>query len=162
MEEQKCPLDIHMSICPVTEQKCPLDINICPLVHWTNRNVYWTSKCPFVQWTNWNVHWKFKCPSDILQRYWTLIRTTAWLQVDKCCNILGSKTHPKFYFFTVLIIFLIDIYDDFSSFWEIIHFEVVRNIFCLDRRRWLSSGSYLEFKNREKKQNSRWVHVLGF
>ena len=34
------------------EQKCPLDINICPFVHWTNRNVHWTSKCPFVHWTN--------------------------------------------------------------------------------------------------------------
>ena len=29
-----------------------IDINICPFVHWTNRNVHWTSKCPFVHWTN--------------------------------------------------------------------------------------------------------------
>ena len=41
-----------MSIRPMDEQKCPLDINICPFVHWTNRNVHWTSKCPFVHWTN--------------------------------------------------------------------------------------------------------------
>ena len=52
MDEQKCPLDIQMSIRPVDEQKCPLHINICPFVHWTNRNVHWTSKCPFVHWTN--------------------------------------------------------------------------------------------------------------
>ena len=42
----------YMSIRPLDEQKCPLDINICPFVHWTNRNVHWTSKCPFVHWTN--------------------------------------------------------------------------------------------------------------
>ena len=47
LDKQKCPLDIHMSICPVTEQKCPLDINICPLVHWTNRTLD-----EQVQWTN--------------------------------------------------------------------------------------------------------------
>ena len=50
--QTESPLDIHMSIRPVDEQKCPLDINICPFVHWTNRNVHWTSKCPFVYWTN--------------------------------------------------------------------------------------------------------------
>ena len=52
VDEQKCPLDIQMSIRPVDQQKYPLDINICPFVHWTNRNVHWTSKCPYVHWTN--------------------------------------------------------------------------------------------------------------
>ena len=42
----------YMSIRPFDKQKCPLDINICPFVHWTDRNVHWTSKCPLVHWTN--------------------------------------------------------------------------------------------------------------
>ena len=42
LDERKCPLDIQMFIRPVDEQKCPLDIIICPFVHWTNRNVHWT------------------------------------------------------------------------------------------------------------------------
>ena len=28
LDEQKCPLDIHMSICPMDEQKCPVDIQM--------------------------------------------------------------------------------------------------------------------------------------
>ena len=28
LDEQKCPLDIHMSIRPLDEQKCPLDIQM--------------------------------------------------------------------------------------------------------------------------------------
>ena len=90
LDEQKCPLDIQMSIRPLDEWTlsngkhssllstwgqitslqlpcivnvtCPLDINKCPFVQWTNRNVHWTFKCPFVYWTNRNVHWTFKYP----------------------------------------------------------------------------------------------------
>ena len=38
--QQKCPLDIQMSIRPVDKQKCPLDIQISirPLDEWTLSN----------------------------------------------------------------------------------------------------------------------------
>ena len=87
LDEQKCPLDIQMSIRPYDEwtlsngdhfsllftwgqtqsdyvitASLHCNINKCPFVHWTNRNVHWTFICPFVHWTNRNVHWTFKCP----------------------------------------------------------------------------------------------------
>ena len=81
----KCPLDIHMSICPVDELKCPLDIqmSIRPMDERTLSNgkysslqstwgqtqslqLPWHCKCyicpldinksPFVHWANRNVH----------------------------------------------------------------------------------------------------------
>ena len=52
----------HYSFLGIVSVTCPLDIYKCPIVHWTNRNVYWTFKCPFVHWTNRNVHWTSKCP----------------------------------------------------------------------------------------------------
>ena len=52
----------HYSFLGIVSVTCPLDIYKCPIVHWTNRNVYWTFKCPFVHWTNRNVLWTSKCP----------------------------------------------------------------------------------------------------
>ena len=87
LDEQKCPVDIQMSIRPLDEwtlsngdhfsllstwgqtesdyvitASLHCNMNKCPFVHWTNRNVHWTFICPFVHWTNRNVHWTFKCP----------------------------------------------------------------------------------------------------
>ena len=81
LDEQKCPLDIQMSIRPLDEwtlsngdhssllstwgqtqsdyvitASLHCNINKCPFVHWTNRNVHWTFICPSVHWTNRNVH----------------------------------------------------------------------------------------------------------
>ena len=77
LDEQKCPLDIQMSIRPldewtlsnantlvsyphgvrlsqITSLQLPCIVNVtCPLD---------INKCPFVHWTNRNVHWTFKCP----------------------------------------------------------------------------------------------------
>ena len=88
LDEQICPLDIHMSIRPMDEQKCPF-------VHWANRNVQWTFKCPFVQWTNRNVQWTFKGPLDILQRYWTCMFHSGCLRKRGNFPVNFASTRSK-------------------------------------------------------------------
>ena len=83
LDEQKCPLDIHMSIRPMANRNVHSTFK-CPFVHWANRNVQWTFKCPFVQWTNRNVQWTFTGLLDILQRYWTCMTEKV---LNRVCQI---------------------------------------------------------------------------
>ena len=91
LDEQKCPLDIHMSIRPMYEQKCPFDIqmSIRPLGK---------QKCPVDIQMSIRPMDEQKCPVDIqmsIGQWWSLYADcngSSKLLAAKCSKSWAATT----------------------------------------------------------------------